>query len=388
MVSPRAIRRFVRWPWAAGLSTLVLISAVSCSSTVTPPASNSVAAGSDFAVPDGTPGEINAFVQKLKQRKLNFKDQKEAMAFAVNAQKAFITAGDKILNQECSAEVAVKAAQMKMSAFFMLAEGRIEDYSNRIVDEVTRLKQDRRPEIAQFGDQLWIPARITNSPNMGVEDRKKLSEELFTAMVQANYSDETVGPVVQLGNTLGDAGKGDEAGAILERLAKIASESTNKKLKANAEVFQSTARKLRLPGNKFELTGKTLSGEKIDWESYRGKVVLIDYWATWCKPCLQELPNVKANYAKYHDRGFEVIGISLDSSRETLQEFVDAEKIPWPQVFDDSKDMGWGHPMARYYGISSVPTAILVDKDGKVVSMSARAEELAELLEKLLGKAD
>ena len=150
--------------------------------------------------------------------------------------------------------------------------------------------------------------------------------------------------------------------------------------------LQGLLRRLSLPGHPIELSGDFVDGTKIDWNSYRGKVVLVDFWATWCGPCRGELPNVLDCYKKYHDKGFDVVGVSLDNKREALEKFLQEQEIPWPSLYSDDPDAtGWNAPMAVYYGINSIPTTILVDQKGNVVSMEARGEKLGELLEKLLG---
>lgn len=154
--------------------------------------------------------------------------------------------------------------------------------------------------------------------------------------------------------------------------------------KAGASM-EGTARRLTLPGSTMEINGALTGGEKFDWAKYRGKVVLVDYWATWCGPCRAELPNVKKNFEAYHDKGFDVVGISLDNDRAKLDEFLEKEELPWACIYDGG---GWQTPMATFYGINSIPRAILVDKEGKVVSMMARGPELGRLLAELLGPAE
>jgi len=137
--------------------------------------------------------------------------------------------------------------------------------------------------------------------------------------------------------------------------------------------------KLAMIGKPLELKGETLSGEPFDWESYRDKVVLVDFWASWCGPCRSEIPNVLEQYKQYHDQGFEVVGVCLDTQREKAESYVEDAELPWDSLFEE--DAGWKHPMAVKYKISAIPTAILLDRDGKVISLAARGDELPNLLE-------
>lgn len=138
-------------------------------------------------------------------------------------------------------------------------------------------------------------------------------------------------------------------------------------------------RMLDLPGNPMEITGTTMKGDKFDWANYQGKVVLVDIWATWCGPCIAETPNIKNAYEKYHERGFDVLGISIDMEREALETYLKEKEIPWTTLYDGKWDE---NETVLRYGINSIPQMILVGKDGKVLSTNARGKELTALLEK------
>ena len=116
----------------------------------------------------------------------------------------------------------------------------------------------------------------------------------------------------------------------------------------------------------------------------KGKVVLIDFWATWCGPCIAELPNVLKAYEEYNDKGFEIIGISLDNAKDEdkLRTFVKDKKMTWPHAFDGQ---GWRNSLAKKFGISSIPATFLIGKDGKVVSTNLRGPALSKAVKKELG---
>jgi peroxiredoxin len=138
------------------------------------------------------------------------------------------------------------------------------------------------------------------------------------------------------------------------------------------------------------LEGKSLAGEKIDLAKYKGKVVLLDFWATWCKPCVAALPEVKAAYAKYHERGLEVVGVSLDVQKQNLEDFIKAQGIAWPQIWDNEGKEGtpnpFGGPNTRRYNITAIPATYLIDRDGRIVRANVSSDSLDETIRKTLDK--
>jgi thiol-disulfide isomerase/thioredoxin len=145
--------------------------------------------------------------------------------------------------------------------------------------------------------------------------------------------------------------------------------------------MQGVVRRMDLVGNQIELTGVKVDGSEFDIAELKGKVVLVDFWATWCGPCVAEHPNIKKNYEKYHDKGFEVVGISLDRSREPLEKYLDEHEVKWINLYEE----GGTSAAADYYGVMGIPTMMLVDREGKVISITARGPALTKLLGELFG---
>ena len=128
------------------------------------------------------------------------------------------------------------------------------------------------------------------------------------------------------------------------------------------------------------LTEQTLDGKALSLDSYKGKVVLLDFWATWCPPCRAAIPNLKANYAKYHDQGFEVVGVSLDRGDAELRKYIADNAMPWPQLFDAK------HPDAKTYGVKAIPFSLLIGKDGTIAAVNPEGDELEPAIKAALAK--
>ncbi|MBR1784018.1 MAG: TlpA family protein disulfide reductase [Bacteroidales bacterium] len=126
------------------------------------------------------------------------------------------------------------------------------------------------------------------------------------------------------------------------------------------------------------------AGHQRKLSDLRGKVVLIDFWASWCGPCRMENPNVVRLYGKYHDRGFEVFSVSLDKDNDKWRQAIVDDKLIWENHVSDLR--GWNSAAGRAYGINSIPATVLVDRDGTVLARNLRGMALEEKLKEIFGE--
>ncbi|MCL2118402.1 MAG: TlpA family protein disulfide reductase [Planctomycetaceae bacterium] len=149
------------------------------------------------------------------------------------------------------------------------------------------------------------------------------------------------------------------------------------------DLLSGLLRRQELIGKPMPVWGVDLAGNVFDEKTLEGKVVLLDFWATWCAPCVAEFPHLKNLYEKYHDRGFEIIGFNVDSDLEQLSAFLERRLLPWP-VLVREKSLGQdAPPLSTYYGARKLPIVILCDRQGNVISLDARSNGLDEILERL-----
>ena len=186
-----------------------------------------------------------------------------------------------------------------------------------------------------------------------------------------------VAATTALGDLLVENGKKDEA---IELLGVVGAGHAS--VRGLKEHFEGIAEGYALIGTEPKAMGQNdIAGKPIDLAAYKGKVVLLDFWATWCGPCMGELPNVLATYEKFHGKGFEIVGISLDEDRAAFDKCIADRKMTWRHHYDGN---GWKNEIAVAYGVQSIPATYLVGPDGKIVAMGLRGEKLGERVGKLL----
>ena len=156
--------------------------------------------------------------------------------------------------------------------------------------------------------------------------------------------------------------------------------------------LDSAQEQLALVGKPLAVEGRTSTGGKFTTAEYKGKVVMLDFWATWCGPCIGELPNVKQAYADFHNKGFEIVGVSCDTEDGVLNKFTKDNDMPWLQLREESQNEAdrW-HPVAKKFHVDGIPAMFLIDRNGVLRYVDAREDlhtKIAQLVAEPVKAAD
>ncbi|WP_372716316.1 TlpA family protein disulfide reductase [Novipirellula sp.] len=334
-------------------------------------------------VPDGTAEELFVFIDKVKgERGRTLETVMRSMQGVFDTTEKIRGIEDLSLEDELKAINEALVAQAMLARFSPLARDRLATY-------IEELAKDPRAEIQRLAAAEQLKQEIQSVRTASDEKKRELVDKVLAIIDEGGIDQTNYRMASQLAYAIGYGDNTELAASFYESLASRLEKAEDAKLRDAAPRAAGAARRLRLPGNFFELSGTTADGETFDWSAYRGKVVLVDYWASWCGPCRGEVPNMKKNLEKFGDAGFAIVGINMDSTSEAYESYVEKEEIPWVNLVNFEPDSkGWQHPMAVHYGVSGIPTAILVNGEGKVISLSARGKTLDKLLAETLGEPD
>ena len=275
------------------------------------------------------------------------------------------------LNPDAQPQVTQTANQFQMTLALLGDSGTL--------DALKAMSSSKIPAEAMQAQCSLLLVRWIEANKDAALESKILSDIQKTA--QANPQDENVfglvAFVVQQGAT---------TPAIKQQALKILTDDVKDPRAAQViQMVQGSATLSALENTPLTLAGPLLDGKPFTTADWKGKVILVDFWASWCAPCRAELPRVEQAYSQFHDKGLEVVGVSCDKSATDLKSFLaDNKDIVWPQMFDSSQP-GW-NSLAAQFGINSIPTMFLIDKKGIVRTVDARTN-FEELIPKLLSES-
>jgi thiol-disulfide isomerase/thioredoxin len=301
-----------------------------------------------------------------------YKQVVDAATAAAAKAKAFYTQYPESSNTVPAKQLECKMLQM---AFYdsMDQSARKSAFKNMASAQDSLLTDSRLTDSQRYDLRVQIAQRARQDPQLDWEAAAAKYEKNLRQLIKDYPNNDQA---YDLFITFAAESRDDKARSIAnEVLAEPVSDSV--KNKANAIL-----RRLDAVGKPLDIKFTALDGRDVDLSQMKGKVVLVDFWATWCGPCVGEIPHVKEAYNKFHSKGFEVVGVSFDSNKNALKDFVAGHDMPWPQYFDGEV---WKNKYGLKYAIDSIPTMWLVDKNGNLFSSNAR-QDLQGKVEKLLAE--
>lgn len=372
-----------------------------------PPAANDnlgVPESQRYPVPKGSDEELLKFIEKLEQQELEGATSEEKRSDYIEQLRAQFGAAAAIVASSKNLATVDSAQQARLQAAFTMVRLGELDLAEGLKSLAGKLDESTPEAHATAQQVLQMLPAVVGQLRLQIEMEKLFSEEdadgsgILREVADLIKSSERavnlLSSIKEVGYLLEVTG---HYGLSLKVYELIAAEYGNHEQENVAEfanlISQNAKRRLGLVGEKVEISGTRLrSGEpseSLSLEDYRGKVVLVDFWATWCGPCVAEIPNMIENYERYHDRGFEIIGVSMDKKDDAVAEFLKKQPLPWPVLLstDPNKRGTESEPNAVRCGVEGIPFMLLVGRDGEVLDLHVRGERLGTQLREIFDES-
>lgn len=304
------------------------------------------------------------------------------------AAASIVAAAEQGVKSAQSDEEALERTDLSIEALRIIGLLGGSDTDARAVKLLDDVQSNASPAVAEVVVRMRLARQLQQWSRLSRAEREKTIDRFVSDVQKEGLTPGHADLVLRLADNLEMANQGELASRAINELLPAFRTAAEPSVQRRAPLMEGVVRRLDLVGKPLEIEGTLLDGSEFDWKSYRGKVVLVDFFANWCEVCRAEVPNILQNYRAYHDKGFEVVGVSLDEQRGLAEMYRKQTGFQFPTLFSqDPRAMDWKSPLALKFGITSLPRAILVDQDGNVVDTVARGQRLGQHLRDLLGPA-
>lgn len=326
-----------------------------------------------------SPSELVDFI-------FDMRDRPKSIQLRPGFAEAVVEAAGRVLAAEAKERQREIAALAKFNVLHEKACLEDEQADKDLMVFVQEMEEEKNEKIAADVQFFLLERKAIDVDKLPVDDVPGLLDELKQFFTDNKLSERHLRMASSTVKAINRLEDGDKREEYFLQFGELFGKSEAKKLASYGKKLAKKPKVKTAPpdlmGKPLELAGVTALGTEFDWTAYRGKVVLVDFWATWCGPCRKQMPEVKALHERLSDRGFDIVGISLDRSQEALAKYLEENAINWSNLV--GKEV---RDITKKYGIRAVPTMILVDREGNVVAQGNKIAELTPEVEKLLDKS-
>lgn len=287
-------------------------------------------------------------------------EQKDTGLFVLGRQVAML-----FMDADRNAE-ALEAMKLTHATFHDHAEPQIAAQARSLGEQIIMLELDINHRLKEY---------LQGQP----DSEKALLETLDQLFASKDVGPTTLQIALQIGKIV-EMQNMDAAKRLYDQIrAAFEKHSDPEIAKSAVSSADNFGKRHAIIGKPFTVEGVTLKGTPFDWSKYQGKIVLVDFWATWCRPCLEEIPNIRQNYEQHREQGFEVVGFNIDEDVQQVEQFFSLQQLPWTTVRNAD-----AQAFLDKCGVETIPFLVLVGRDGNVVALNVRGEKLGEKLAELL----
>ncbi|MDX1964802.1 MAG: TlpA disulfide reductase family protein [Pirellulales bacterium] len=296
---------------------------------------------------------------------------------------------ERLLAKNPPENLRVFAQLTRLAALHVVAQYDNEEAQAKLAKLAAELESDKDASVAKMAKFYSLEEKLLRADQQPVKEYPALLDQAYTFLKEE--TPETLDArhlriattITKLINLQPDA---ERATADYKRFGELFASSEFRELRQYGKrIAKGVPQKARdIVGQPLHMDGVLANGDKFDPAALSGKVVLVDFWATWCGPCRAAMPDLKSTYEEFHPQGLEVVGVSLDNDLDALKEYLEQEGIAWPNIFDADDSEPMRVALAEKYGINAIPATFLLDKSGKVAARDLHGQELRDKIAELL----
>ena len=325
-------------------------------------------------------------INALKRRMPRGRTRDERKEAVLRQQKQILEITDEVLAMEISTEMRRAAQLEKVGALVMMVKGEVEGATVELHELSDRMISSGDEQLVAVGRDTLFQLRLIGATRGNREDATALPGAVRQYLAGSNSESQKFAAASRAASVLEQVEQYDAALATFDLIQSTFADTQSRQIAFQSKMMGASAQvRLGWIGKEIDVEGTLLGGGDLDWESYRGKWVLLDFWSTSCRPCIEEIPNIKAMLSAYKDRGFAVLGVNIDDDYNHVAQFSARMQTTWPHILDRVAERAAKESMSEKVGVVGIPLMILISPDHEVISVSARGERLEALLEKHLG---